>query len=668
MKHIFAILPHQASSRSFRRYFKFACQAEFHAYSPLIPETEIIPDEWVSQTFADISDWLNDEMSHSDLKEAIGIIEIYDERLLDLSSLNPVHIRQFWAAVAAMLILAFPEIHWIFITPYALKKEPGHSEENERFDKVHRLRVSDKKLNLREILKIYDGNYSPLFDPLGFRYSIRESIVQTDSEKNEFDYLPRRKEVVVAIDEEEDYIHFVSYIAYRFGYCVAQVNSYFILKMLGELSPGNFDVFFEDVFLNFPDRPLEIETLSQLKKRHEDFPILQINGKKRVLVTSDHQPPKAKAAENKTNEEPATFSKTAEEIEAESEANYVNIDLKPQKVRKPFSGIFKFWAEAGMNGFAPEYGKTSEKMKKPGNPNESVRGHSAPGRLLIIANCLIKRATHWANTADTVKKATLGATLALEALDYLGNRTPTVSLQALSLKHKSEVIAESMFYGVGYSISQEARFSEIKEKIKSIGEWFAAESDAVLNAEIKIINDMALIFQQQGLFDEESECMEKIRSLYLKLFKSRNQKKRTEPEKIISINTLLNRIKSEIGFYIDTLLNRIEYGIRFYIDTLLKSIWNFLFAVSLWVWSFAIIFTVVNVFMAKEKPASLFDCLAHGLYDACIAFFSMQPAHDMAEVESEEIILVVSIFCIVISYIHLGIFISYIYSLIIRKQ
>lgn len=656
MQHIFAILPDQTSNRSFERYFKFAYQAELHTYRTPLPSVESSDSncQWAANTFASISGWLNRRIYENDLSSAIGIVEIYDEKLLDLSRLNPIHTRQTWAAVTAMLILAFPEIHWLFITPHPLKRQAENSSESQHFNYFHRVKfpLGETRLNLKDILKICGVNFSSLFDPFGFRNLIRESVCQTDTDKK-VDYIPRRKEFVVSIDEEEDYACFVSYIAYRFGYNAMQVNSFLALTKLNDISPEIFDIAFEDMFLNFPDRPLHFDTLSDLQRRHNDY-LAPERIKKLFIVTSGHHEslPKCVQSENQK----FLADKNQIFLAANPEASF--------EINKPFSGIFKFWnaaleTENGKPKLAKGYDGTLAKMKSTDSLTTSSNqtGHSAPGRLLLIANCLIKRATRLSDTAKAVKDATLGATLALEAIEYLGYRTPTVSLQALSLKNKLEVMAESMFYGVGYSISQKERFDEIKEEIQCIGKWYKEDGGAELNAEIKIINDMALVFQQQGLFDEESECMEKTRSLYLKLSEKRKQSNQSKYRLLRKVNMLLNGL---------------EHRVMDYTNWLLKSIWNFLFAVFVWVWVFALIFAAIEKFWtgkAGDRSISSFiDNLGHGLYDACIAFFSMQPAHDMSGSEPEKATLILSILCIIISYFHLGIFISYIYSLIIRKQ
>lgn len=670
MQHIFAILPNQASSRSFERYFKFAYQARLHTYQiPAEPSGEIADDvySWVTTTFADISGWLNSAIQENELNSGIGIIELYDERLLDLSYLNPVFIRHTWAAAAAMLVLAFPEIYWIFITSHPLEKAAADAPENQRFDRFHRIRFAPGKmrLNLDSTLKIGAGNFPPLFDPFGFRNSIRESICRTDSPDNAVNYIPRRKQIVVSIDEEEDYACFIGYIAYRFGYRALQVNSFLALTKLKEIALEKFHIVFEDMFLNFPDRPPSVDKLSNLKKRHASYlPKDKINHL--AIVTSGHD-------------------KSLDEVMIRMNKAFTNA-FEPgrfSRINKPFSGIFRFWLEANQvseNGqpfFADEYKKTLEKMRtvesrvKSPKPDAAAAeqetpadrelregsiveksfsraGHSADGRLLMIANCLIKRATRLSENATTAKDAALGATLALEAIEYLGYRTPTVSLQALSLKNKLEAMAEAMFYGVGYSISQAERFDEIEKEIQALGKWYKEDGSAVLNAEIKIINDIALVFQQKGLFDEERECMDKSRYLYQQLLRKR-QTSRSEWY-------LMKRLAAMLSY----LENRIVQYAHF----LLRSVWNFILCVLGWVTGFALVFAIVLGFSGNGKL--FLECLGHGLYDTCVAFFSMQPAHDLST-NDEKIILVLSVLCIIISYFHLGIFISYIYSLITRK-
>ena len=71
---------------------------------------------------------------------------------------------------------------------------------------------------------------------------------------------------------------------------------------------------------------------------------------------------------------------------------------------------------------------------------------------MIIAEKLMERSRRLLKNSESVIDAIHAATLALEAKELLACKTPTKSLEALSLQHQAEVEAESMFYGVEYDL------------------------------------------------------------------------------------------------------------------------------------------------------------------------------------------------------------------------
>ncbi len=98
--------------------------------------------------------------------------------------------------------------------------------------------------------------------------------------------------------------------------------------------------------------------------------------------------------------------------------------------------------------------------------------HSAPGRLLLIAEKLLDRSQKLLKGVQSVTDAIQAARLELEAKEILIGRTPTITLEALALQHQAEVEAECMFYGVEYDLNVDSRIKDIQKEIKSICEWF----------------------------------------------------------------------------------------------------------------------------------------------------------------------------------------------------
>ena len=157
---------------------------------------------------------------------------------------------------------------------------------------------------------------------------------------------------------------------------------------------------------------------------------------------------------------------------------------------KPASGLYTLWKELGLDrdwnttgrhawnervrqkhhGLAPGYFWPPE--TRDGDQQQDVDdGHSSPGRLLHIAEHLLDRANASINEVNTATEALRGAVLATQALELLGGKTPTVSVEALLLKHAFEVIAECQFPGVEYHLNLKERLADINANLTALSSW-----------------------------------------------------------------------------------------------------------------------------------------------------------------------------------------------------
>jgi hypothetical protein len=140
--------------------------------------------------------------------------------------------------------------------------------------------------------------------------------------------------------------------------------------------------------------------------------------------------------------------------------------------------------------------------------------HSAPGKIMLIAQNLLCRAENMRSSANTVEECILGAVLANDALELLRYKTPTLALQALSLKHEFEVRAEVAFLGVGHHFDLSKRFEELTREISVASRFFNKDTRKAseLDALVSIGTRLMLLFREAGHFDEELKCLAKIRS------------------------------------------------------------------------------------------------------------------------------------------------------------
>jgi hypothetical protein len=567
---------------------------------------------WVPHTFSKLADWLETSAEKSSgnkfgLFNSICLIEV--PSLGGLKELDPMDRTRDWPAVVGMLILAFPEVLWGLVTPY--------ESSNPALARAHFLHPSDFCERLDALVELQKQGFSPLFDADGFRSALRGELAQ----RRQADYIPVRKERAVTIDEEESYAYFNAYVAYRFGFRCNVVTSYEMMTgLLDDDSQQPFSVSFEDVFLNFADRRMAMSRIEDRDKRCKVLPRIE----NRIFVTSGH-------------------SKTEEERKTKTENDHYLDRLQQEQRRyiktlfKPGSGVFDLWKKSGLqdrlnDGKAPKF---LWPPKPRTGQSQGTGTHSAPGRLLWISERLIARARQIHENVSSVKEAIYGATLTIEAQEYLGYRTPTASLDAIALKHQLEVLAESMFNGIEYRLDTKSRFKEIESEMDNVGAWFRDDSrlKSELNAEIGIVSDLVLTFRNYNQFSEEQDSLRKLRELHRKLWVRRRR------------------------------WHWFFFPFRWYVDKLLASIPLFIGAIVAWLLVFALIYAFEPRIPEAELPGYI-----HGFEDSVTAFFGMQPPHDFGKIEcAAEWLVWVTLFIILTGFVHLGIFVSHLYSIMSRR-
>lgn len=604
--------------------------------------TSQVISQWVLHTFEHVTDEIEEKIEQHGglcaLRNAIAIVELNDQDLNSLEDLSPISVDHAgWTIVTTMLVLAFPEIHWVFMTGSA----PIRSQ---LFEDAH---IFDhQSLNIESLNRIRELNaqgFTPLFDPTGLRNAIRLKI----KDLPDGDYVPVRTEVAASIDEEIDYAYLNAHTSYRFGFrchiltCFGLTDRVLgnqVVERNGGPPQAGVSLVFEDLYLNFPDKIADPKLrFSNLRQRDRLLPKLK-GVTRRVFITVGH---KRRERDQQTWAENHWYTDSLRTSGKHCKTIY-----------KPGSGIFDIWNRSGMSaklrktgGRAKDYVWPPKKLMD----DEIVGGHSAHGRLLVIASRLIQRADHILQSARSVPQAIHGAVLALEAQEYLGHRTPTTSLEALALKNQLEVRAECMFYGVEYNMDVISRFHEIEDEVDSIGWWFQPRSrqKSKLNAEIRIVSELLKIFRDHSQFDEEQKSLNRIRVLHRRLWFRRNM-----------------------------LWAWLTYPFRWYVEFLLGSLFRYALALTLWIFVFTLFywyFQSPGEWPPDRSWLALKDLdFWHGLSDALTAFLGMQPPHDIKDLIQEgghqaRWIMLVTATAIVSSFVHLGIFISYLYSMIARK-
>lgn len=522
-----------------------------------------------------------------------------------------------WDNLIAMLILTFPEIHWVF---GVVSGNLENAQDNVKF-----LASEHSMSSLLSCLR-----RDPLFDSLGLRQWVKFCTVKHYKDSCPEFELPKRMYKVAAIDDEKYFAYFYGYTAFRYGYQSDVVTSWSLMKKLFGSDDSNnhgFEILLEDMSLNFPDKEnnAHILALNLTSDKHNNpqgreyhFPKLksgtaQESSKFRVLITTGHDMNDGNTLENN--------KKYFEE----------NKKKGGRLIYKPVGGMMDLWQNAGLLsknklGYARGFSGLSEQT----SGVEGV-GHGAPGKLMLIAEALLNRATKLLPKAQTTQDFIQGAVLATEATELLSGMTPTLTMQALMLKHEFEVKAECTFVGVGYHFDVTTRIGEIERKVKIITQRFTEkkQQESKLQSLVIIMNRLAKIYREGGRFEEEHECMVKTRYWHRQLIES----KTSDPFQLI-LNLLLR-----------------------YAEFLLSSFREFIVVILLWLCISSTMWWFIGWFIEDK------DDWKSAISSVFSAFFSGTAA------TSSSSWWLIDLSCIIIGsgFFHLGIFVAYIYSLISRK-
>jgi len=538
-------------------------------------------------------------------------------------AMNPIDSGDLWNSVLALLVLAFPEVNWVF-----------GEDSSHRFTEWHSLfTVLDKPLR------------NPLFDPTGLRNVVREN-----ANKKGNCTIPTREKLAAAIDEEVHYALFHAYTAYRFGYRADAVTSWKLMEKLFGVLDGKkheFHLLLEDVNLYFPDRPAKTHLSTFEKFEHNDDgdqgraehcaklgygrghqasstkPTPLESSEFRIIVTSGHS-----GASSDT---------------MEGNRQYVKSHKKNGwgYVLKPTGGMFDLWAKARLferlqphergraGGSRPGLAPGFEWPPKPdgNNPTRSV-AHSAPGKLMLVASHLVRRADALRAESNTVEECIRGAVLATEAVELLGYRTPTLALQALELKQWFETKAEVAFVGVGHHFQLTRRFKEIERETRVAARYYnkSRRDAAALDAAVTIANRLTLVFREAGQFDEEEACLRKLRWWNRKLSFSRAR----------------NKYHLLPGL-----------GILAYAEWMISSLGWFLLSVAAWM------LLITLIWWSWTQPGHSWQDAVQGAIGSFVG--------SSFETKQGFGILILSGFGSVLGFFHLGVFVSFLYSAIARK-
>lgn len=598
----------------------------------------------VATLLIDGSHWKDVRPRFSELKSSFESWLKHDTVTVIVRNIDPFKLNPLADSppegIIAMLILAFPEVRWMFGTIQGYFPDDGRNTQRNKklidFRKAHGLH------------NLFTAQPNPLFDGSGLRDWIREQMIKGPETRKDTAHLPRRKQFAIGFDEESDYAHLHAYTSYRFGFRAAALTTKAEADCVVAAASKyeQPELVFEDLFLNLPDASGSYSWLGEKDwqygperktcQRHTEFTRLE-TAEHRIVVTSGHRPSGDRWKKEATDA-----------YIADKRANGIHIET----VSKPHAGIFNIWEKTNLNKRLKwnHNGRTHRSTGKdffwPPPWKELERessgessGHSAPGILLVIADSLIDRAEHLLDSVHSVEEAVRGAVLATDALELLGGKTPTISIEALCLKHKFEVMAECQFSGVEYHIDFKERLREIERECQAIAAWFHPRQAkaAAWNAEMHIVNQLVRILREYNQFDEEALCMHRVRTLH---------------------NRLWTRQKPPV-------IRTILFGLASYASWLMASFGNFVLSLAICVaglGSLHVLLADHPEWDSLPEKGSVLRPIILGMEQVFPFFVG---ANEFPERWGISIIFALAA---LLGLIHLGIFLSFLYSVISRKS
>lgn len=437
---------------------------------------------------------------------------------IDYTTIHPY--SQTWSGLISLLILAFPEVNWIFLEVSSEQdlNSPKHKE------------IIKKYFGIDRLIQPFGTS---LFDAFGLRNNLRE-LLNTENEKyNELHFnVPVRSQRALILDDEFDFCYYQALMAYCKGLRVHAIETWKEAKYILNFKDDVDDVIsplvlsIEDLYLNYPDQ--YDRNMSSLKERTGKLKNLNMTSPNlRRFVTVGHE---IKSEDSYSDNDPYLKER------AETELNSLKIAFKTKEllVYKPVKGIYTHWIDLGLHKvFSPKnklklfrnlkfFWSAILSKKSDSNSENQIntekREHSAPGRVLKIAQSLLKGIKEF-DHPENLKTAVYNAIRATDALELLAGKTPTTSIEALSLKHYYEVMAECQFVGVEYKLSLRKRLDDIKNQINYLAHWINKDrrKSFKLNAEAGIISKIMGLLEKDGRFEEMEVCRAKISAIRLKI-------------------------------------------------------------------------------------------------------------------------------------------------------
>ena len=603
-------------------------------------------------------------------------------------------------AIASLIVLSAPEVTW-FCHPVADPFSYSLDEKNllnlsfEIYAKFGDTQeFSDREGVLKRIADANLEGWTSLFDPIGARHLIKSKVAGSLSIS-----IPNRRKIGYAIDEEADYSLVNAYAFYRGSamrddaFRALPITGWRLMKRyLKSKHRYKDDVkVLEDWHLEFPDQEKSVDPVHGDEFESKDLVdrttfFTGLSEVVRVFLTSGEK----KAMESE-------IKRTKQAIN-ESKLDHRNILFKPVPglhfmLRKLFLIPYKefhqrpsiskvadflvlsavgllilflfnwnstdwshlcripifmllVFAACRLCGLTLRYTALMVTSFRHRNVDNSIISHSAPGTLVQVANSLVERSRSVLDNAISPGTAIYAATLALEAKELLGRRTPTLALQALLVQYDSEVHAECLFLGIDQNIDVSIRLSELREEVDKLTQSIGRNSkkQSVLNARLAISDAIAQRFRSHGQIEEVLQCEQEARLLRSKFYLNQQ----VEPKRWWPIKKIM--------------------GLAFcYGAYLLSSLTRYCVLCIFWVLLFAFVYNIGVSLVGYELSSD-----SNWILDSAQNFFTFSQSDTLKETFNQGDNVVNTTFRSIVGLqallgiAHLGVFLSHLYIRISR--
>lgn len=486
------------------------------------------------------------------MSDVLGVIDGFSSPLF-AEAFDPIQVTassaQTWPSAAAMLVLAHPEVHWVVAVRNDTKRQMLYCDANEKsaatdrllLNSLHLVTLSSLASRIPKLIELVSAGSHAIFDGGGLREVIRRRAIvgmEKRQERKTQSWKRLDRDKVCEVDDEEgNFAYLNAYTLYLHGYrvlvCTSETTA---LRLFGppekHLLDGDTNRFslclgLHDRCLNFPDKSDAKASWSKFPNRNKLLPILAAAlGRDKKVECPLHRGVVITYGNRKANGgEPKETC--ADHKEADGTGQWV--------IYKPTEGIYDLAHQLGLG--AQIWRDEAARAKEPpccGLPPERPSfewpppkftdmedgtSHSAPGRMLAIAERLMARAHVIRSGGPAPKEAFIGAVMAFDAQTLLLDLTTTSGLEALELRMTLEIHGECRFLGSSYRVSTERRLEQLEKEVRyvtgCITDSDKKRRDQYLDAHESIVNSCVRTYRDLKQFDEEEACLAKARDIHV---------------------------------------------------------------------------------------------------------------------------------------------------------